>query len=55
MISKHRDGKLPKEAGEMITLIQEIAQINETQLQHKPLQLLRFSTKQAEFRALLKP
>lgn len=52
-ISKFRDGRLPKETSELIKIIQSIAASNSSQLQHKPLQLLRFCTKAAEYRSHL--
>lgn len=54
-ISKYRDGKFPKEVVELITIIQSIVSSNSNQLQHKPLQLLRFCTKPIEYRNHLNP
>jgi hypothetical protein len=49
-ISRYRDGKFPKEVSELIKVIQSIAASNSSQLQYKPLQLLRFCTKPLEYR-----
>lgn len=52
-INRHKEGKFPKETPELIKAIQAIAQTDSTQLQYKPLQLLRFCSKPSEFRGLL--
>lgn len=65
-IGRYRDGKFPKEVGEVIRLLQtmasgsgeltltpgigELAPGSGGQLQYKPLQLLRFCTKSGEYR-----
>lgn len=44
--SKYRDGKFPKELPQLIEVLQKIICTDSSQLQFKPLQLLRFCTKQ---------
>jgi hypothetical protein len=53
-ISKCRDNKFPKETSELVRLLQDIAQTNSSQLQFKPLQLLRFCTKPSDLRTHLR-
>lgn len=53
-ISKCRDNKFPKDTSELIRLLQDIAQTDSSQLQFKPLQLLRFCTKPSDLRANLR-
>ena len=52
-LSKYRDGPFPSELPTLINILQTIACVDSTQLQFKPLQLLRFCTKPAEFRNCL--
>ena len=54
-LSRHRDGHFPSDLPSLITTIQDIAKTDSSQLQFKPLQLLRFCTKQAEYRNYLLP
>jgi hypothetical protein len=53
-INKCRDNKFPKETVELVKLLQDIAQTNGSELQFKPLQLLRFCTKPSELRIHLR-
>ena len=54
-LSRHRDGHFPSDLPSLITTIQDIAKTDSSQLQFKPLQLLRFCTKQPEYRNYLLP
>ena len=54
-LSRHRDGHFPSDLPDLITILQDIAKTDSSQLQFKPLQLLRFCTKPAEYRSYLSP
>ena len=54
-LSRHRDGNFPSDLPNLIKILQDIAKTDSSQLQYKPLQLLRFCTKPPEYRSYLSP